>query len=151
MSDQWTLVAAGAITAAKRLAPAKAPKADPDLAEAWAEQMAETGLPPQVWERAAKVWATELVEDHLDFKQLYGAAKLVLRRMESGTYEQRLWVEQWRARRLQDRYRALGLGDGGVEIPSAPQDRSLPPDRRSDEQFLAQLRSAPQNANKGEP
>ena len=149
MNNEWTVAAAEALTVAKRLAPAKCPRPDPDVAELWGEQIAASGLPRQVWVQAAKLWATELVDDHLDFKQLYGAARTVIRRMESGTYEQRLWVEQWRARRLQDRYRALGLGDGGVEIPSAPQDRSLPPDRRADEQFLAQLRSAQQNANKG--
>lgn len=148
MNNEWTVTGAEVLKTAKLLSPPNSPAADADLAETWGEEMFETGIPASVWKQAVRLWGREWSEERLDFRLLWKAARKVIERLESGTYEQRLWVEQWRARRLQDRYRALGLGDGGIEIPSAPQDRSLPPDRRADEQFLAQLRSASQNANK---
>lgn len=76
-------LAANILHLAKRLAPDRVPQPDPDTTAAWARAL-DRNYPPQLWEDAVHIWATQRITDRmLTPRDMIEAATSAVSRWES--------------------------------------------------------------------
>lgn len=116
-------LAANILHLAKKLAPDRVPQPDPETTAAWARSL-DKNYPPQLWEDAVHIWATNLVTDRmLTPKDMLQAATTAVTRWESDPIR----APQLRAHRqqLQDE-RDKQLKEGSFARLRGYQPRAIP-------------------------